>query len=136
MPIQPHIEIRGLKQLARKLRGIDRDLARELQRTNKTIAEKVAAEARSQVPVRTGHAAGSVKARASAQRSSVVGGGPTVPYYPWLEFGGTIRPRGTPIVRPRAPGRYILAAVRKEREVDVDTYVDALNDILRRADLI
>lgn len=135
MPIQPHLEVKGLKEFARKLRGIDRELARELQRTNKSVAQKVADEARPQVPVLTGRAQKSVKARASAQRSSVVGGGPNVPYYPWLEFGGRVG-RGKSVSRQKVKaGRYIWPAVARHHDDHLDEYVKALNSLLDRSNL-
>src|ERR1051325_180058 len=136
MPFRPQLEVRGLKELARKVRGADKSLARELQQTNKSVAKRVADEVRPEVPFFTGAAAQSVRARATAQRASVIAGGAKAPYYPWLEFGGTIQPKGAPITRPKVKGgRSLFPVIARERDHDVDAYVAALNDVLRRTNL-
>jgi len=138
MPIQAGIQVHGLKELASSLRALDRDLARELQQTNKAIAEEVAEVVRAKVPKKTGRAAGTVRARATAQRASLVGGGARAPYYPWLDFGGSVGRGHRPgiansgsVKRQRIKrGRFILPTV--DEHADVEEYVQVLNELLRR----
>lgn len=123
------VSITGLSEFRAALKAMDRDLPKALRLAFNTAAEIVVADARPRVPSRSGKARGSVKARSTQAYSRVSGGGSRAPYYPWLDFGGTIEPRrGQFIRRPflKKEGRYIYAAYFSNR----DRYGTVLQDAL------
>lgn len=141
------VRVEGLRELRRGLGRIDKELPKELSRDIKRIGEKIAADARSHVPVRSGRARNSIRAVSAGSRAYIVGGKKSVPYYGWLDFGGGIpnkkgrQRRGISKAwrsRPiREEGRFIYPAVRRarpslEREL-VQSFERAKRDALRRA---
>lgn len=93
------VEVKGLKELRRSLRGVDRGALREVQKVTKAGAQIVATEAKRNAPRRTGQLAGSLKA--TTQRTAGIVRSP-LPYAKVHEYGGTIRPRGVPITIKRS----------------------------------
>jgi hypothetical protein len=72
------------------------------------------------VPERTGRAAGSVRAASTQTGARVSGGSAAVPYYGWLDFGGSVG-RKRSVHRPfLKTGRYIWRAFADHRE-EVET---------------
>lgn len=122
------VHVRGLKEFQAALRQIDKALGPELRKGLNEVAEVVAAAARPLVPVRSGAAAASIKARSSQRGAALAVGGARVPYFGWLEWGGrTGRNKSTR--RPFVPGgRTIYPSLRaKERET-----LDKLGDVIDR----
>lgn len=104
------IRIDGLTQFVRSLRKLDAELPKAVRLALNAAADVIVGEARPRIPVRTGRAARSVKAQSTRTAVRVVGGGPKVPYYSWLDFGGRVG-RNRSVARPfRKEGRYIYAA--------------------------
>lgn len=134
------VYVEGLAELRRNLRAIDRRLPKEISKAGKKAALIVAQEARPHVPrgpQAGGHAASSIKPRATQKGAQVQEGGARFPYMPWIDFGGVIRPRDGQEIRRvyRRKGRFIWAAfARRKREV-MDAYMDALRDAMRAAGL-
>lgn len=127
------IRIQGLAEFVRSLKQIDADLAKVLRVAFNEAGQTIVTEARSRVPVKSGRAKASVKARATQTAFRIVGGSNKVPYYPWLDFGGTIRPRNT-IHRPfLKDGRYIYAAYFKHRDELATNLEEALLNAARAA---
>ena len=115
---------------------MDPELLKELRGELKKAAEPIAQDARRRVKRSiknrsrsTGRAAASIRITAGGNRIRIVGGKKRVPYYGWLDFGGTLHPSGgrrnlqtRPIIRR---GRYIYPAI------------DAgLPDVVRRVDRV
>lgn len=142
MPNDAKVEVRGIKDLQKSLREIDRDLPKELAAGLAEAAEIVAAAARPKVPHRHGHARGSIKARKQQRGAAIAVGGTKAPYFPWLDFGGTVgkgrkqagvskkRAGGAyggtagSVKRPWMPeGRYIYPTLREKRD-EVNAKVD------------
>lgn len=109
------IEIDGLRQFQRNLKRVDADAPKALRKTLNEVADEVATLARQHVPRRSGRAAASLRAASTQTAARVRAGGSRVPYYGWLEFGGSVGRHGS-VRRPRDKGgRYIWPAIAKER---------------------
>ena len=137
MPVRPHVEIEGLKDIQKKLRDLDPALAKELKGVNLAVADLVADSARAHVPSRTGAARSTVKAKGEQRYAVIRAGGKKAPYYPWLDFGG--QPAGAAGNRAQRPfiagGRYIYPTVERLRNKIVNEYVIMLGQLLDKAGL-
>ena len=108
-------EVTGLKELRRTLLTADKKYGSELRKILKDTAMIIADDARRDVPVLTGRAQSSLRGGASGPGAMVVAGSKKVPYYGWLDFGGTISPKGNEIVRTFIKsGRFIVPAVKRK----------------------
>lgn len=108
------IRITGLNEFVRDLKKLDNELPKVLRVAFNAAGEDIVTEARADVPTKSGKAKASIKMKSTQKAARIVGGSAKVPYYPWLDFGGT-RPRGgrRPFIRE---GRYIYAAYFRQRE--------------------
>jgi hypothetical protein len=137
------VQVKGVKEMVKALKALDADLPKQLRKSFLVIAGKIADRIRSGVPVGpTGHAAGSVKARATQRGASVVGGGAAAPYYPWLDFGGGrkhargVQPGGSPGSFRRTyfkEGRYMFPVIHDELEDTLAAAQQALRDAAKSA---
>src|SRR4051794_11989815 len=84
------IKVEGLKEFQRVLKKVDGDLPKALRMAFNKTAQLVVDDAKPRVPVRSGKAASTVKARSTQASARVVSGGDKAPYFPWLDFGGTV----------------------------------------------
>lgn len=110
-----YTRIVGLREVRRELNSADKRYGKQIKTVLKNTAEIVASDARMNVPVLTGRAKKSIKAGTSGAAAVIRGGTKSVPYYGWLDFGGTIRPKGTAIIRPVLKfGRYIYPAIKRK----------------------
>ena len=129
MPDEVTVQVKGLKEFQGAIRQIDRALGPELRKGLNEAAEIVAGAARPLVPVRSGDAAGSIKVGSTQRAAQIKVGGEAAPYFPWLDFGGTVG-RGKSIRRPyKRGGRFIyptLAAKRPEVAAKVDEVLKRL----------
>jgi hypothetical protein len=139
-------EFSGIKEIRRGLLKSDKQLAPEIRKVFKATAEIAASEARSRMvsdgAVLSGVAKKSIKAGTSGANATIRGGTNEkgkVPYYGWLDFGGTIRPRGTPIVRDviktpgnRWNGRYIYPAMRDKVEEAARFLNDRITELVQK----
>lgn len=117
------VEVRGIKDLSKALREIDKDLPKELGAGLAEAAAIVADAARPKVPQRTGKAAASIKVRKQQRGAALAVGGSKAPYFPWLDFGGKTG-RNNSVRRPFVPGgRYIYPTLADKRE-QVNAKVD------------
>ena len=125
------IRIQGLDEFVRNLKAIDRDLPKVLRVAFNHAGQTIITEARANVPSRTGKARGSVRAQSTQKAFRITGGSKRVPYYPWLDFGGTT-PRGgrRPFLKD---GRYIYASYFKHRDELAGLLESALIDAARAA---
>lgn len=138
----------GLRELRSSMRRAEAGTQHAIQVRLKEVASLVASEAAGRVPVLTGAAAASVRALATTERAAVIGGGPKAPYFPWLDFGGSVGRGHSPgkadsgaIKRPwygrgglgDGEGRFIYPAVREMHDVIVDAASEAVHDALHDA---
>lgn len=125
------IGIVGLNEFVRDLKKLDNELPKVLRVAFNKAGTDIINEARSGVPTRSGKAKGSVRATSTQKAFRISGGSRAVPYYPWLDFGGTT-PRGGK--RPfKKDGRYIYAAYFRRRDSLAVLLEAALIDAARAA---
>lgn len=135
------IQLEGLAAFRRGLKQIDPQLQKDFRQEILPIARKVADDAASRVPSKSGRARGSIRAGVSGNNAYVQGGKSTVPYYGWLDFGGR-----TPISgRPRSVGpwkgsgagpkrgRFIYPAIDDNRGLIEREAAKAIDDIIDKA---
>lgn len=113
-------KVSGLRELRNAMRQAEAGSQKHLQLRFKALATTVAAAIAGNVTVGpTGHAAASVRPRATATSAGIVAGGQSAPYFPWLDFGGSTGPGHKPgqggsgsIKRPIIKaGRYIYPTI-------------------------
>lgn len=130
------LKVEGMWEFRKALRAVDTELPKQLRKGFNEVAELVANEAADRVPVRSGALRDSIRPRSTQSEGRVVMGRASVPYAGWIDFGGTISPRGAPMTRDfRRNGRYLFVAaddlaprIRKET-------VDVLNRFVDKAGL-
>lgn len=88
--IMEPIHVGGLRDFQAALKRMDGQTQKQLRVVFNDVAEELAGDARRKVPRRSGRAAGSMKARSGQREARIVAGGRKAPYYPWLDFGGTV----------------------------------------------
>jgi HK97 gp10 family phage protein len=88
MGLDISIRVLGIKELRKAIKQVgDKDLARALQRANKTAAERVVKTALPAVPVKTGALFAAVRATASQTAGRAVAGNARVPYAAAIHWG-------------------------------------------------
>lgn len=125
------VRVRGLREVQKALRDVDRELGPELRKALNEVAEIVASAARPLVPTRTGKARASIKVGSSQRAAQLKAGGTKAEYFPWLDFGGTVGRKHAVHRRFIKEGRYIYPTLRKKRadvEEKVFEVVDRLAD--------
>lgn len=133
--MQPDIQVNGIADVQKALRSVSADLPRDLRRINKEAADLVREGARSRAPRRTGKLRDSIASRAEQRGASLKGGGARVPYFGFIDFGGSVG-RNNSVKRPFIRrGRIIYPAVNDKRDQIIDTYGRNLNQLLRGAGL-
>lgn len=123
MPEESTIRVKGLRDLQRGLNQLEQKAGPELRKELNEVAEIVLASARVRVPRRTGAAAGSMKVGSTQRAAQIKVGGSKAPYYPWLDFGGSVGRGHRPgvagsgsVKRPLVDGgRYVYPALREKR---------------------
>lgn len=84
------IKVVGLNEFRRGLKGIEAGLPKTMRVTLNSVAELFVGWVRPKIPKRTGRAAASLKPQSTQTQARIAAGGPKAPYYPWLDFGGTV----------------------------------------------
>jgi hypothetical protein len=133
--MQPTIAVTGLRELARSLKKVDGEAAKQLRVVFNEAADLVVSTARPRIPRRTGRAAGSLKTRSTRTAVRVAFGGPRAPWYPWLDFGGRTGRRKS-VVRPfLTRGRYIFPAYDERRDDILAAMQEGIERVARDAGL-
>jgi hypothetical protein len=126
------VQVTGLREFSSALKHLDANLSQELKAHFLVIATRISGIIASRVPSLSGRAARSVKAHGTMKGATITAGSASVPYYPWLDFGGK-RPRDSK-GRPFVPeGRYMYPAIHDEREATEAAARDALHDAAKKA---
>lgn len=129
------IRIEGLAQFSRALRKLDADAPKGLRLAFNEAAEVVVARVRPKIPKRTGRAARSLKAKSTRTQARVAVGGPSAPYYPWLDFGGRVGRRKRTVRPFLKEGRYLFPGLAESHR-DVQAVLErALSGVVRSAGL-
>lgn len=128
MADQAGVRLEGFREFRRDLRRLEPEVAKELRKDMRGIGERVAAEARTHAPRATGTYARSIRPYVTARGVAV---GSRLPQAGVLHFGGTIQPRGVPIVfRPRP---VVSQALDRQTTRIVDEIGDAVENAAKRA---
>lgn len=137
------IQVEGLKELQQELRRVDKSWAKELQKSNKAVAESEVvpyARARAQES-RSSYAGGStrlgsrgvnsIRAGAKQRAALVRAGGARVPYYHGHEWGT----KGNYPQFPGATkeGHIIYPVLTERREQIIERYGNAVDELMKRA---
>jgi phage gpG-like protein len=122
------IRVDGLRELHAALRNTDREAAKALRAELKAVAASVATEAASLAPRRTGRLAASIRPYATGNRAGVRS---SLPYAGVVHWGGTIRPKGTPITFPARP--FIADAMDRKADEAATQIAAVLDGAIRRA---
>jgi hypothetical protein len=109
------VRIEGLAALRKDLRAMQPDARREVTKALKEGAVLVQRAAGPFTARKTGTLAGAWRAGASGNTAFVRN---RVPYAGVLEFGGTIRPKGAPVVIKAHPAGTRALAAREDQIVD------------------
>lgn len=118
------VKVEGLAELRRDLRRLEPAALKEIQGTLKGAVNVVAREAALLAPRRTGEYAASFRPYTRGNRAGVRSTWPGAGVH---EYGGTIRPRGTPILIRRS------APITRAAERQMDTVVQELGDGIEQA---
>lgn len=111
----PGIHIRGAEEFKNALAILTRKAENVLLRvTSERAAQRTAEAASSTIPIVTGAASNSVTVIVESSGASVSGGGPDVPYFGILEFGGESGIGGSNIREYIVEGRYIMPAFKSQ----------------------
>lgn len=129
------IKIKGLAEFNRTLRKLDKDLPKGLRLAHNEAANIVVDDAKPEVPRRTGHAASTVKAKSTRLQGRVVGGSARYPYYPWLDFGGSVGKNKSVKREFITEGRYIYPSYSENYDRVKEVLVQSLTDLARQAGL-
>lgn len=129
------INTRGFAELRRALRRMDTELDREVRNEVAQVGALIRTEAQHRAPEGSaatdphpGQLRGSLKVSVRQRVASIY---TRVPYAAVHEFGGTIRPKGTPITIPGS--HYLLGARDDLAEVAERRLMAALDVIVARA---
>lgn len=102
------IRIQGLEEFNDQLRELEKNIPGIIRRVSEKFSDDVRSFAQSRIPRQSGRARKSIKVETKSNIVRVVGGSPRVPYYGWLEFGGTVGVGGDSVRRKwERKGRYI-----------------------------
>lgn len=127
--------VKGLKPLSQALSRIDSEAPKGLRIALNSVAEIVVKAAVPLVPRKSGKAAKSIKVKSTRTSARIAAGGPRVPYFPWLDFGGRVGPRKSVVRDFYKGGRYIYPSIAKH-EGDIQVALDkALKEVVRAAGL-
>jgi hypothetical protein len=126
--VKAAVDARGVREFRRELKRFDPELEKELKGEFRDAAARAAAEAGGLVNSRSGALARSyrpfVTARATGIRSSL-------PYAGVYEYGGTITPRGVPILFARSEP--VTRAVERKADAVLQEAGNAVERAARKA---
>lgn len=129
------VSVDGLKQFTRGLRDIDAALPKQVRVALNACSDYLIDQAQPKIPTRTGAAKNSLRARSSRSAVRIAVGGRRAPYYPWLDFGGTVGP-GKKVGRPFfTEGRYLYPTLRDKRDQFTKIMAGAITDLATSAGL-
>jgi hypothetical protein len=138
--VASRVYVSNLAEVRRHLRRIEPELLPEMRKGLKAAVDRtVVPAAKARVAKRSGRAANTLRSVAGGNRGIfVAGGGARAPYYPWLDFGGTLKPVGKRRNTQTRPfikrGRYIypaldatMPAVTRQVEIALGRVLNKLN---------
>lgn len=133
MPIT--IGVEGLTEFNQALKRLDKDLPKLTRLAMNKAADVVVQYGRARIPVRTGRAQASIKARSTRGAVRVSEGGNRAPYTPWLDFGGRTGRRKRTVRKFISEGRYLYPALYEKSDEIQQALEDGLRDVAAAAGL-
>lgn len=133
------VNVRGLAELNRTLKQLGPAVQAELKAANVEVGEMVANDARS-IAYSLGGVAAKTAPSIGATRTQAGGGvsfgGAAYPFAGGAEFGAYRYPQFKPW-RGNGPeaGYFVYPAIRQDADEIADTYMDRLDDLMRKHDL-
>lgn len=135
MPAPVAVKVEGLKAFTRSLRDMDRELPKAVRLANNRIVQIIVDGVQPDIPVRSGRARASVKAKSTRTAARISAGSKRAPYYGWLDFGGKTGIDGS-VKRPfYKQGRYIYPTYSANQDRVVEVMVEEYTAIARDAGL-
>lgn len=111
------VSVTGLAELQKALKDIDPVLRKQLKGRLRKIGLLVKKRVQQKMPSRSGRARRAVKVGTTNTGAYVAHGSKSVPYTPWLDFGGMLLPTGARRNTQRRPvlreGRYLYPAIEE-----------------------
>lgn len=132
--IEP-IKVAGLAEFNRNLRKLGADLPKALRLAQNEAAEIVVDWAAPRVPVRSGRARKTVKAKSTRTEARVQGGSRQAAYYPWLDFGGKVGINKSVSRQFYSDGRYIYPGLAANRDAVYEVLVANLVKLANQAEM-
>lgn len=125
------LRIEGLREFQAALKRADGESQKQLRVVLNGAARLVVEGATPRIARRSGRAAASMRAQSQQRVARVKAGGARVPYYPWLDFGGSVG-RNKSVHRPFIKaGRYLYPTVRDRRAMIQEELEDGLKRLAR-----
>jgi len=130
------IKIDGLREMQASMKAMDANLPKQLRIFMNSVVVMVADSAKAKVPHgRSGYAAASIKPQSTQRMGQVKAGGAKAPYYPWLDFGGSVG-RNHSVHRPFfKKGRYLFVAYESHKAEIETKAIEGLNELARKSGL-
>lgn len=133
--MEPKVSIKGLAEFSRGLKKLDSEAPKQLRIGLNAAADLLIDKTRPQIPVKTGAARASLKARSTRTSARIAVGGKKASYYPWLDFGGKTGRKGS-VVRPfYKAGRYLYPTLGKVRPLILAELDQQIRTVARNAGL-
>lgn len=129
------IRVDGLAEFNASLRKLGADLPKALRVALNRAADVVVGYAVPRIPRRTGKAAASLRPSSTRTAVRVTGGSSVAPYFPWLDFGGSVGPRRSVHRTFLKEGRYLYRAYYDRHAEFEKALRTALVDVARQAGL-
>lgn len=127
------IRIEGLRDFQAALRKMDGESQKQIRLVLNDSIDIIATGARRLVPSRTGRARASIKTQSSQREARIKAGSAKAPYYPWLDFGGSVG-RSNSINRPfLKSGRYIYPTYERRKPWFIERMQEGLDDLIKSA---
>lgn len=134
------VKVDGLRELNNALRAVGKDAQSELRDAGKKIAETVADDARSNAYSLGGVAAKvapSIRASAGVRSAGVGFGGAAFPFAGGAEFGSLRYKQFKPWRGNTSDaGYFVYPSIRSNSERITEDYAEAVDDLMRRHDLL
>lgn len=129
------VRIDGLADFNRQLKKLDTKAPKALRLALNDAADVIVDYAKPRVPMRTGKARRSIKARSTRTLARVTAGGNKAPYFPWLDFGGRVGRKRSVYRVVRKHGRYLYQAYYAKRDDFADVLERNLRHVVRESGL-
>jgi len=114
------VQIDGLRELQKTLKTAPPGIKKLFNQEMKGVAAEITSAIKAQMPEDSGAAKRSVKPSYVGGWLAIRAGGSSAPYYPWLDFGGTLHAQGDRTNTQHRPffkkGRWIYPTIERRRD--------------------